>query len=200
MTPCVCLQVQLPVWALWVRPGINAHYHSSTFRLYASSPAHPELPLELQLPTAALEAVDDSSAASHTQGSGHQQHLRDSTAQQQHLQECQDDRQQQQQQGHKRHQQQQQQTKRTPSFQPHSCGLHSERLWATAPDGTQVPLTLLQQTGQGRSHPRPLLCEVYGAYGHVLEAEFKPHRLSLLNRGWVVALAHVRGGGELGRR
>ncbi|WIA09240.1 hypothetical protein OEZ85_008648 [Tetradesmus obliquus] len=46
----------------------------------------------------------------------------------------------------------------------------------------------------------PLLVEVYGAYGQVLEADFRAHRLALLQRGWAVALAHVRGGGEGGRR
>jgi oligopeptidase B len=66
-----------------------------------------------------------------------------------------------------------------------------------------VPITLLQPAGAhagGARVPQPLLVEVYGAYGHVLEADFKPHRLPLLQRGWSVALAHVRGGGELGRR
>lgn len=69
-----------------------------------------------------------------------------------------------------------------------------------------MPLTLLRRRRQGQgqgsagSRPQPLLVEVYGAYGHVLECEFKPHRLTLLQRGWSVALAHVRGGGELGRR
>lgn len=85
-------------------------------------------------------------------------------------------------------------------IQPTDCGLISQRLWAPAPDGTAVPLTLLHQQGAVHDGTRPLLVEVYGAYGHSLEADFKPHRLPLLHRGWSVALAHVRGGGELGRR
>ena len=46
----------------------------------------------------------------------------------------------------------------------------------------------------------PLLLTAYGAYGATLDADFRLERLSLLRRGWTVALAHVRGGGELGRR
>lgn len=46
----------------------------------------------------------------------------------------------------------------------------------------------------------PILLTAYGAYGECTEADFRPERLSLLGAGWVVALAHVRGGGELGRR
>ena len=67
-----------------------------------------------------------------------------------------------------------------------------------ARDGVHVPLTLLQ--ARNRGPPGPVLLEVYGAYGQPLEADFRPHRLALLRRGWAVALAHVRGGGELGRR
>eukprot|EP00775_Hariotina_reticulata_P010327 gene10327-10484_t len=75
-----------------------------------------------------------------------------------------------------------------------------ERLWATAGDGVQVPITLVHQQGLPFDGCAPLLLEVYGAYGQILEADYKTHRLPLLRRGWSVALAHVRGGGELGRR
>lgn len=81
-----------------------------------------------------------------------------------------------------------------------SLHLVCERLWATAADGVQVPLTLLHRAGLPSDGPQPLLVEVYGAYGQVLEADYKAYRLPLLQRGWSVALAHVRGGGELGRR
>jgi protease II len=99
-----------------------------------------------------------------------------------------------------RQQSQQQHASKPRSIPPIDLGLVSQRLWATAADGTAVPFTLLHKAGHARPTPQPLMVEVYGAYGHVLEAEFKPHRLTLLNRGWSVVLAHVRGGGELGQR
>jgi protease II len=173
-------QVQLPEWALWLRPGINGDYASTTFRLYASSPAHPEVPLQVDLATGTLQQIPSSAARGPNPAV-----LQHDTQQQ--------PRQQQQ-------QKQQQAGSRCTLPQPADNGLVSQRLWAPTPDGTAVPFMLLQQADQLQRGPRPLLVEVYGAYGHVLEAEFKPHRLPLLARGWSVALAHVRGGGELGRR
>lgn len=86
----------------------------------------------------------------------------------------------------------------TPNVQ--HIPLKCRRLWATAPDGRQVPITLLHKEGLPHDGSHPLLVEVYGAYGQVLEADYKAYRLPLVERGWSVALAHVRGGGELGRR
>ena len=66
----------------------------------------------------------------------------------------------------------------------------------------QIPMTLARDTGrplQGGSR-QPCLFQVYGAYGMKLEAEYCPATFDLLKRGWTLALAHVRGGGELGRR
>lgn len=170
-------QVHLPAWALWLRPGINGDYNSPSFRLYASSPGHPEVALQLDLHTGSLTSLQDNSINSTAKHRSQQTHP--SQQQQKPLQQ------------------------RAPSFsrvQPIGCSLVSQRLWATAPDGAAVPFTLVHKAGQVFDRPRPLLVEVYGAYGHVLESEFKPHRLPLLDRGWSVALAHVRGGGELGRR
>ncbi|RON01560.1 peptidase S9 [Pseudomonas brassicacearum] len=73
----------------------------------------------------------------------------------------------------------------------------SQRLWATAPDGTQVPISLVvkrEMLGQ----PTPLYLYGYGAYGESLDPWFSHARLSLLDRGVAFAIAHVRGGGELG--
>jgi oligopeptidase B len=71
------------------------------------------------------------------------------------------------------------------------------RLHAIAPDGAAVPVSLVHRKGIAR--PAPLLLYAYGAYGVALSASFNPNRFSLLDRGMVFAIAHVRGGGELGK-
>ncbi|WP_421683912.1 S9 family peptidase [Stutzerimonas urumqiensis] len=73
----------------------------------------------------------------------------------------------------------------------------SERLWATAPDGTRVPISLVARR-ETLGQPAPLYLYGYGAYGHSLDPWFSHGRLSLLDRGFVFAIAHVRGGGDLG--
>ncbi len=76
----------------------------------------------------------------------------------------------------------------------------SQLLWARARDGAQVPVTLAWRSDRARRDGgAPLLIEAYGAYGDPYEPEFGAHRLSLLDRGFVIAIAHVRGGGELGQ-
>jgi oligopeptidase B len=77
------------------------------------------------------------------------------------------------------------------------CGLESIREWATAADGTRVPISLVRKRGQAGHGP--LLLYGYGAYEINCEPRFSPARLSLLERGVAFAIAHVRGGGELGR-
>ncbi|KQQ60809.1 peptidase S9 [Pseudomonas sp. Leaf129] len=73
----------------------------------------------------------------------------------------------------------------------------SQRLWATAADGTQVPISLvMKKTFVGQA--TPLYLYGYGAYGESLDPWFSHARLSLLDRGIAFAIAHVRGGGELG--
>ncbi|WP_434458108.1 S9 family peptidase [Stutzerimonas urumqiensis] len=73
----------------------------------------------------------------------------------------------------------------------------SERRWATAPDGTRVPISLVARR-ETLGQPAPLYLYGYGAYGHSLDPWFSHGRLSLLDRGFVFAIAHVRGGGDLG--
>ncbi len=76
----------------------------------------------------------------------------------------------------------------------------SERTWATAPDGTSVPISVVHHKGLVRDGSAPALLYGYGAYEISVDPWFSPARLSLLERGVVFAIAHVRGGGEMGRR
>ncbi len=73
----------------------------------------------------------------------------------------------------------------------------SRRIWATAADGTQVPISLVARRNT-LGQPAPLYLYGYGAYGHSLDPWFSHARLSLLERGFIFAIAHVRGGGDLG--
>lgn len=72
----------------------------------------------------------------------------------------------------------------------------SERLWATAPDGVQVPISVVRR--RDSSQPAPLYLYGYGAYGVSLDPWFSHARLSLLDRGFSFAIAHIRGGGDMG--
>ena len=76
------------------------------------------------------------------------------------------------------------------------------REWATAPDGTRVPISLvgLAERFAEPAHPGPVLLYGYGSYEISIDPSFSISRLSLLDRGAVFAVAHVRGGGEMGRR
>jgi oligopeptidase B len=75
----------------------------------------------------------------------------------------------------------------------------SERTWARARDGTRVPISLVYRRGLPRDGTAPLLLYSYGAYGNTMSATFSSARLSLLDRGLVYAIAHIRGGGEMGK-
>jgi oligopeptidase B len=75
----------------------------------------------------------------------------------------------------------------------------SERILVSTADGVQVPLSLVYRKGLKRDGSHPALLYGYGAYGYCIEPQFSSLRLSLLDRGFVCAIAHVRGGGELGR-
>jgi oligopeptidase B len=75
----------------------------------------------------------------------------------------------------------------------------TERLWATAPDGVQVPISLVRKRDVKRNGGNPTLLYGYGAYEASNDPMFDPVRLSMLDRGFVFAIAHVRGGGEMGR-
>ena len=73
----------------------------------------------------------------------------------------------------------------------------SRRLWATAQDGTQIPISLVHR--RDRRPPGPTLLYGYGSYEISMDPTFSSLRLSLLDRGWAFAIGHVRGGGEMGR-
>jgi len=75
----------------------------------------------------------------------------------------------------------------------------SERIWARAEDGTMIPISLVYKEGIRKDGNNPLLLMGYGAYGSSYEPYFSSNRLSLLDRGFVYAIAHVRGGGEMGK-
>lgn len=74
-----------------------------------------------------------------------------------------------------------------------------EQIHAEAPDGRQVPISITYKKDLSRDGSNPALLHGYGAYGANLEAEFNANRISLLNRGFVYAIAHVRGSSVLGR-
>ncbi len=75
----------------------------------------------------------------------------------------------------------------------------SERLLATAPDGARVPISIIYRRGLLEKGPAPLMMEGYGSYGFNREPGFDQRRLCLLERGFVFAMTHIRGGSELGR-
>jgi len=74
-----------------------------------------------------------------------------------------------------------------------------ERIFAKASDGTLVPISMVYKKGMTRNGRNPLFLYGYGAYGISSDPYFSSNRLSLLDRGFIYAIAHVRGGGEMGR-
>jgi len=74
-----------------------------------------------------------------------------------------------------------------------------ERLFATALDGTQVPMSIMYKKGLKKDSGNPCLLYSYGSYGASTDPGFNANRFSLIDRGWVFALGHIRGGSELGR-
>lgn len=76
----------------------------------------------------------------------------------------------------------------------------TERIFATARDGKKVPISLVYRKDLARNSETPLLLYAYGSYGNSIDASFSPNRLSLLDRGFIFAIAHIRGGQEMGRQ
>jgi oligopeptidase B len=84
-----------------------------------------------------------------------------------------------------------------PDYDPAVYVQHRE--WATAQDGTRVPLSMVWREGTPRDGSAPVLLYGYGSYEISIDPSFSISRLSLLDRGFVFAIAHIRGGGEMGR-
>jgi oligopeptidase B len=76
----------------------------------------------------------------------------------------------------------------------------TERVWAPAPDGTRVPVSLFYRTPLRKGRPRPMLLYAYGSYGSSTDPGFDPRILPLVDRGYIFGIAHIRGGQEMGRR
>jgi oligopeptidase B len=75
----------------------------------------------------------------------------------------------------------------------------TKRLFAQAPDGARVPISIVYKKALRQPTPQPLLLNGYGAYGISTDVNFNSNRLALLDRGVIFAIAHVRGGGEMGK-
>ncbi|MBA3522433.1 MAG: S9 family peptidase, partial [Gemmatimonadales bacterium] len=84
-----------------------------------------------------------------------------------------------------------------PNFDPKHYA--TERVWAPAPDGARVPVSLFYRTPLQKGNPRPMLLYAYGSYGASTDPNFNPRILPLVDRGYIHAIAHIRGGQEMGR-
>ncbi len=76
----------------------------------------------------------------------------------------------------------------------------TERVWATVRDGVKVPISIVYKKGFKKDGNSPLLQYAYGSYGSTIDASFRSDRLSLLDRGFAFAIAHIRGGSMMGRQ
>ena len=84
-----------------------------------------------------------------------------------------------------------------PGYDPDAY--RCERRWATAEDGTRIPVSVVLREDTPLDGSAPALLYGYGSYEISIEPSFSVYRLSLLDRGFVFAIAHIRGGGEMGR-
>jgi oligopeptidase B len=75
----------------------------------------------------------------------------------------------------------------------------SKRLWTKSRDGVNIPMSMVYKKGIKMNGKNPLLLYAYGSYGYSIDPYFSPNRLSLLNRGFIFVIAHIRGGEEMGR-
>lgn len=82
----------------------------------------------------------------------------------------------------------------------HKDNYIEERIWATASDGVKIPISMIYKKGIKPNRENPFLLYAYGSYGMNIDPYFSTTRLSLLDRGFIYAIAHVRGGEDLGRK
>jgi oligopeptidase B len=75
----------------------------------------------------------------------------------------------------------------------------TERIFATAEDGTQIPISMVSRKDRAGGEPAPCVLYGYGSYGHSIDPGFDSNRVSLVDRGFIYAIAHIRGGQEMGR-
>ncbi len=87
--------------------------------------------------------------------------------------------------------------KEVPGFD--ASKYESRRLWATARDGRKVPISVLMKKGVELNRENPMLLYAYGSYGYSMEPYFRTSIFSLVDRGFIYAIAHIRGGSEMGR-
>ncbi len=85
-----------------------------------------------------------------------------------------------------------------PGYDP--ANYVTERVWATARDGTKIPVSLVYKKGVKRDGTAPLFQYAYGSYGISMDPAVDPGRIGLLDRGVIYAIAHIRGGQEMGRQ
>lgn len=76
----------------------------------------------------------------------------------------------------------------------------SERVWAVSHDGIKVPVSLVYKKSLRKKGPQPTLLYAYGSYGYAMPTAFNAQRISLLDRGYIYAIAHIRGGADMGRQ
>ena len=81
-----------------------------------------------------------------------------------------------------------------------SANYVEERIWATATDGSKIPISIIRHKKTKPSSSTPLLQYAYGSYGYTIDPGFSSSRLSLLDRGFIFAITHIRGGEYMGRK
>ncbi|TMW66870.1 hypothetical protein Poli38472_011986 [Pythium oligandrum] len=155
-----------------ITPGVNREYRSPRLRFSISTPLVPEIVYDYDLVNQELHVLKETYTGD-AQVSAKKRHKASKQA------------------------------KRGPEQQEIESKLNPRdfecrRVFVPTHDGVHVPMTLIHRRGLPHNGKNPTLVLGYGAYGTNMEADFELEHLSLLERGWVIAKAHVRGGGELG--